>query len=1127
MADRRMIAGAKCLYQRRDVAHTGAMEPEATTLDPFAALADSAVALVESWVTQAAANERATERRATKRLAGVVVEPAGVAFAMRFVDRVIRPDDPSVGAQQLQALVAQTALPAFLSPLDRMLLRIGGRLAPRLPKVVMPLAIRRIRTLVGHLLVDANPANLAAHLATRRGEGYSTNVNLLGEAVLGKDEADRRHTEALDLLGHVDIDYVSVKVSSIVAQLNYWDEEGSTQRVIDRLRPLYERAAASSPPTFINLDMEEYHDLELTMRAFTTLLSEPELHGIDAGIVLQAYLPDSLDALKELVEWADRRRCRFGDSAGTVKIRLVKGANLAMERVDAALHGWEQAPYATKAEVDANYKRCIDWAFTDANLASVRIGIASHNLFDVALAYLLAEERNVVERVEFEMLEGMAPTYARTVRDAANGLLLYTPVVAAANFDVAISYLFRRLEENAADDNFIRHLFDLASDPSASDPSGSDPGASDPGAFAREAQKFRAAVASRNSVSVGSRRALPPSRVGEAGGFVNQPDTDPARAENRRWAARVLARPRQVPAVPLVTNSREIDDAVRAAQRAQGEWASRSPVARAEALAEAGDELARRRGDLIAAAVAEGNKTFVQADVEVSEAVDFARYYATRVAAVTSPFARFEPFGVVAVIPPWNFPIAIPAGGVLASLAAGNAAILKPAPQVPRCAEIITECVATATGRPALSPLLRTPDNELGRHLITHPAVDAVILTGAHETAELFRSWRPDLRIFAETSGKNAIVITPNADIDLAVSDLVQSAFGHSGQKCSAASLAICVGDVYESPRFRNQLSDAVSSLAVGPARDLATVMGPLIGAPEEKLLRALERLDPGESWLIEPRRLGASLWSPGVRLEVQPGSWFHHTECFGPVLGVMRARSLDEALQLQNATAFGLTGGIHSLDDGEIEHWLGRVEVGNAYVNRTTTGAIVGRQPFGGWKQSSIGPGAMAGGPNYVTQLGRWTPTVPCSLDEAAASDAAAWESEFALHHDPSDLFCEENSFRYRSLDTIVVRVEADALDDDVRRVLCAASRAGVTVKRSIAGEQTMAETMAQLHGEVRMRVVGTCSSELVAAANAIGVTVIEAAVTSDGRIELLHYLREQCVSRTKHRYGNTFDFT
>ncbi len=1084
-------------------------------------LVSETIALVGRWLDLAAKSETRQERGTQRQLHRLLDDADGTAFAMRFVDRVIRPEDPAVAAHQFASLVKGRQLPSFLSPIDRVLIVAGARLAPRLPRLVMPLAIRRMRQLVGHLVVDARPDPMLRHLATSRGEGYSLNVNLLGEAVLGQEEADRRLASTRRLLTLPDVDYVSVKASSVVAQMPHWDHDAAVERVVARLRPLYRDAAASSPPAFVNLDMEEYRDLHTTIDAFTELLDETEFHTLSAGIVLQAYLPDSFDALCSLAGWAQRRKERIvgGRPGADIKIRLVKGANLAMEKMEAEVHGWPQAPYASKAEVDANFKRCVDWVLHPQRLGAVRVGIASHNLFDVAWALLVARRRGVTERVDFEMLQGMAEAVARTVRDDSGGLLLYTPVVSPRDFDVAISYLFRRLEENAADENFIRHLFNLKAGTTA---------------FDDEVEGFATAVQHRWSVATRPRRTQdrtePAEPADEDQPFENEPDTDPVLPANRRWAAKLVGREPEPPRTPMTTTIEDVDRAVASARSAVAAWAGRPVDERRSVLRRVGDELARRRGDLVASMVHEGAKTVAQADPEVSEAIDFARWYADRAGDTeASASARFEALGVVAVVPPWNFPVAIPAGGVLAALAAGNTVVLKPAPETPRCAEIVAECCWSAGVPDDAVHFVRTPDDAVGRHLITHPDIGAVVLTGAWDTAQLFRSWRPDLRLFAETSGKNALVITPNADLDLAVADLVYSAFGHAGQKCSAASLAICVGDVGESDRFRRQLVDATRTLAVGQATDLTTAMNPTIGAPEGKLRRGLTQLEPGEEWLLRPERRDDGLWTPGIRIGVSPGSWFHTTECFGPVLGVMEAPSLDAAIDLQNSTGYGLTGGIHSLDDEEVDHWIDRVEVGNAYVNRATTGAIVRRQPFGGWKRSTVGPGAKAGGPNYVTQLGRWLPTDNDLDDErwlaaATTGDAAAWASEFSVEHDPTGLAFESNVFRYRPISVVLIRIGEGTATRELERVRLAARTVGVRSIESRALDESVDVAQQRLLNESvdRVRALGGTEPDLRSAAFEAGVHYSDDPVTTDGRIELLHYLREQAISRTTHRYGN-----
>ncbi len=603
-----------------------------------------------------------------------------------------------------------------------------------------------------------------------------------------------------------------------------------------------------------------------------------------------------------------------------------------------------------------------------------------------------------------------------------------------------------------------------------------------------------------------------------------------------------------------------------------------------EYLDRAGEVLAAFRSRFIEVMVDETGKTLAEADVEVSEAVDFAYYYAERARELAGiRGAVFRPVALTVVTPPWNFPVSIPAGGVLSALAAGSAVLLKPAPQAGRCGAVLAEALWEAGVPREVLGLVDTGEGDAGRALITAPEVGRVLLTGSIETAALFTSWRPDLPLLAETSGKNSIIVTPSADLDLAVADIVRSAFGNAGQKCSAASLAILVGSVGTSERFRRQLSDAVASLAVGSPSDPATQIGPLVEPASGKLARGLTQLGEGESWLVAPRPLDATerLWSPGVRDGVAPGSDFHRTEFFGPVLGLVTASTLTEAIALQNATDYGLTAGIHSLDPREVAHWLDEVQAGNLYVNRPITGAIVRRQPFGGWKRSSVGAGAKAGGPNTLLVLGDWLsepgkPSDDLTLDglddrvrtvieafqpvldfpgfdavrRAAFDDQECWTREFGRSHDPSALGIERNVLRYRPAE-VVLRLAEDGDLADLARLLCAGVRArakllvstasplpagllplvddGTPLGRSPLGilgvkvESDAAFLVRSASGlPARIRLIG---GDRLALATALGgspdVAVWSGAVTGAGRIELLPFLREQSVSITAHRFG------
>lgn len=1087
-------------------------EPPDTTSE---AVRQSAVARAADLLASSLDVTTRSERRRQARLAQVVDEAALRELTFALTDEVLRIDDAARAARRFAAVVRRAGRVGSLATIDRIALALGARMAPIVPRLVMPLVRRRLLAESRGVVLSADDPAFSDHVRGRADEGFRLNVNVLGEAILSDAEADARLRQVHARIVRPDVTYVSLKISAICADLDVLAFDHSVERIAERLTGLYRSAASTTPATFVNLDMEEYRDLPLTIAAMRRVLDEPNLAGIDAGIVLQAYLPDSHAACVELCRWAADRHARAG---GMLKIRVVKGANLAMERVEAELHGWPQAPYETKAEVDASFKRLVMSALDPQWAGAVRVGVASHNLFDVAWAMGLPQR----ERIDIEMLEGMAPAQARTVLAETHDVLLYAPVVRNDDLPASIAYLTRRLDENTSPDNFLRALFTLR------------PGSA---GWHEQRRRFETALAAASTVSAAPRRTqdrthastservmAPPGQrrsghdeIGSGTGFVNAADTDWTRAVNRRWIGAALAAPPVVD-VPVLDRVDQIDAMV--ARAAASSWRDVSAVDRRRVLMQVAEVMECERATTLSLMAHEAAKTVSEGDPEVSEAVDFARYYTASIDVIEQARARgseFQPFGVVVVASPWNFPYAIPAGGVLAALAAGNAVVLKPAPEV-RSTGLLLARQLWAAGVPedALQ-FVACPDDEVGRRLVTHPDVGAVVLTGAYETAMRFLDWRPSMRLFAETSGKNAMVITAAADEDGAIKDLVRSAFGHAGQKCSAASLAIVESSLHDDGHFLQRLADAVRSVRVGPSTDLATTMGPLIGPPSPALQRALTVLDDGESWLVEPVQVGEHTWTPGVRLGVRPGSWFQRTECFGPVLGIVRAADLDDAITIQNSSALGLTGGIHSLDDDEVARWLDRVEVGNAYVNRHITGAVVQRQPFGGWKQSSVGCGPKAGGPHYVAAFGTWS----CGADAGpdVASDAVAaefervWNEEYAVEHDPSGLACERNVLRHRQLRRVALVVGDDASTALVEIARLAARVAGVEVVDAGAEDVD------------RVRVVGSVSDDALRAWHGRGLDIDLAPPVADARIELRHWVREQSLSITRHRHGRLLD--
>jgi RHH-type proline utilization regulon transcriptional repressor/proline dehydrogenase/delta 1-pyrroline-5-carboxylate dehydrogenase len=1158
-----------------------------------------AVELAALMLEEANKIQTRSEKKRQAELARMMRDPRGKAFTTTMTDQCFRSKKTGRVAHQMIYLLNQFGIPRYLDWSKRLSLAAFQYMGRALSPIFVPMATWILRRQTRMVILPGEKHALAKHMHKRRKEGVRLNLNHLGEAILGEEEALQRLSVYLHDLAQDDIEYVSIKISTIFSQINMLGWEKTVDVLSDRLRQLYRvakshtfvHADGTRSPKFVNLDMEEYRDLKLTVELFKKVLDEQEFKDFSAGIVLQAYLPDAHEIQKELTLWA---MDRVKNKGAPIKIRIVKGANLAMEQFEASLRGWPQAPYTDKISVDANYKRMVTYGCLPEHAKAVHIGVASHNLFDIAYALLLRAEYNVEKEISFEMLEGMADHIRRVVQKLSKDILLYCPVATKKDFQSAVAYLIRRLDENTGPENFLRHTFGLK------------PGTPE---WNEQVKRFAQACEEINITALGPRRHQNRLEALQAhdGSFENEPDTDFALPQNRVWVDQILdewkrkkigpipcviggkefheskphgegddpSKPKEFLYTYSLTNWSQVDEALKVAKAHEAEWAATSVESRCQLLAKAAQKLRERRGDLIGVMMADGGKTPYESDPEISEAIDFAEYYRRSAIKMDScKDIRWKPKGTYLVAPPWNFPVSIPAGGILGALVIGNCVIFKPAPEAVLSGWVLVNALWDAGIPKEVLQFINCEDDPVGSRLIKDPRLNGVILTGATSTARLFMQMRPDLDLSAETGGKNAIIITALSDRDLAIKDLVQSAFGHSGQKCSAASLAILEAEVYDDPHFRQQLKDAVMSLKVGSAWDLSSKVIPLIREPGTALLRGFTELEKGEEWLVEPHqdKSNPNLWSPGVKWGVKEGSFMHHTELFGPVLAVMRAKNLEHALQIANETPYGLTSGFQSLDPREQKYWLSKMEAGNLYINRSTTGAIVRRQPFGGCKASSFGHGAKAGGPNYVqqfahpTQVGLPKEKAPVSaavenmsklLEQlsltteqlgiwyASISHYAFWGHRFKHDHDPSRVVGQDNLFQYRSYMGICLRIQPHDKPLDILRVLAAALTCETPLQISYTKGKTpmivsdqwkhlmplfrvVEESEEHFLQRVqagafrRIRLLTTPSSELQLAAAESACHLDCAPVLTNGRFELLHYLREVSISFDYHRYGN-----
>lgn len=910
--------------------------------------------------------------------------------ALRFIDVLPTLDDDGDLVRHLREYFGHEDLP--LTGLMRAGIRYArGGVAP----LLVARGVRRGFNRLARRFIGGSSAEEAAESVRLLWEqGRASSLDLLGEATVSEEEADEyrdRYLELLNLLparaaawpGHPDLErrglppwprvHLSLKLSSLASQFNHLDPDGTAARVASRLRPILikakERGAA------VCVDMEQYDLKGPVLHCIQSLLMEPELRRWDgAGIALQAYLRDCEADLSSLAAWAERR-------GSPLTVRLVRGAYWDYEATVARQQGWPLPVWSSKAETDACYERCLRFLF-DVH-ALLQPAVATHNLRSLALAMALAEERGMDPcGFEFQMLHGMGAGLQRLLPARGYRLRIYLPF---GELLPGMAYLVRRLLENASSQSFQR--LTLGREPAAEAllapprPDSAPQGESlEPPGFrneplrrfteARERQGFRAAI-DRLRAELG--RTWPliiDGQVLDSGRYIES--FNPACPGER--LGRVAA-----------ADETLAERALSGAWAAFPAWAARSAEDRVAILRRAAALLRERRDDFAALEILEAGKTWPEADANVTETIDYLEYYARE--ALRLALSRrhelpgeenetfYVPRGVGVVLPPWNFPLAILTGMLSAALVCGNAVILKPSSQTPVIAARMVELLGEAGVPPGVLQFLPGPGAEVGEYLARHPQIRFIAFTGSREVgtrlirqaAQLQPGQQYVKHVIAEMGGKNAVIVDSDADPDEAVTQVLRSAFGYQGQKCSACSRVIVVGGRY--PRYLERLVQATRSLPMGPPEDPGSVMGPVIdGAARERIQRIIDASGTTARLVLQvqaPERDGGYYLGPVIFADVDPDSALAQEEIFGPVLAVMPARDLDQALAIANHSCYALTGGLLSRSPGNIQRVRREFHVGNLYINRAITGALVERQPFGGFKLSGLG--SKAGGPDYL----------------------------------------------------------------------------------------------------------------------------------------------------------------
>ncbi|MGH7825336.1 MAG: L-glutamate gamma-semialdehyde dehydrogenase [Candidatus Binatia bacterium] len=869
--------------------------------------------------------------------------------------------------------------------------------------LVAPVVRQNVTRLARRFIVEEETEVLQSVLTGLRQEPAAFTIDVVGEATVSDKEAlamQQRYLDLLRTLSTLAADWpvvpqidegpsgslarvnVSIKVSSLCARFDPPDPD-SEKIAAERLRPLFREAARLKAA--LTIDMEQFAFKETTLAIFRRLLEDGEFGSEpQMAIAMQAYLLDTERDLIDLLRFAREKRRRIG-------VRLVKGAYWDSEIAWAKQKGWPIPVYLDKAATDANYERLTRLLLENFEIVDAAFG--SHNIRSLSHAIVAARELGVPHNsYEIQMLYGMGEPIRQAVIQNGQRVRVYLPT---GRLLPGMAYLIRRLMENTSNTSFLRQTYadeediqKLIQTPSPKKP----------------ATRRRSSARKGN----GSETATP---------FQNEPLVDFSRPENRARFAEALrgirrkfgrdyplwidgnemetgswiesvnpAAPAEIVGRVAAAGRQEAERALAAAAGFFAEWRRTSATERADCLYRAAAIMRKRRQDLAAWELFEVGKGWREADADVAEAIDYLEYYGREMRRLSGPRVTqqipgesnvylYEPRGVAVIIAPWNFPLAILTGMTAAALAAGNCALAKPAEQSPVTGALLMEILREA-GVPQAACQLLQGGGELGAYLVRDPRIHLIAFTGSRDVGlEILRAaydHQPGQdhvkRVVCEMGGKNAIIVDSDADLDEALVHIIESAFGYQGQKCSAASRVILVEEIHD--QLLERSVEAVKSLKIGPTEDPGNFIGPVIDAAAHARIIGYLELGRREGKCGVEREAPANGYfvGPAVFSHIEPHHRLAQEEIFGPVLSILKARDFDQALEIANRSAYALTGGVFSRSPAHIEKARQEFRVGNLYINRGITGAIVERQPFGGLKLSGIG--SKAGGPDYLLQF-------------------------------------------------------------------------------------------------------------------------------------------------------------
>jgi len=1112
------------------------------------------------------------------------------ALLSHLIDQSFRSYLPNRTLDQISHLILHYGIPSnttFRIKANFYFLKILG---PVFPNIFSRLLQKEMTKKCFNILNFVEKTNLQKYLQNNKTE---TILWLIQKSPFGSKTVEKNIKNILSIIQNSKINSICINLADLYpdlsTNLNFLNKETLEKNIKIILQALLDNFKKEQKQISVFFNFDNYKNLNLITEIFENLLFSDAFLQIKLGITLKAYFPESFEIQKKFISLAKKRIEKNGSP---IIIRITKGSCLNLEQTEAAKNNWSSPTYTTKIETDANFKKMIEYGCKTDNIKAANLGIATCNIFDIAYSILLIKENKIEPYVFFEMIKG---SLTKSIQHSLERILeknlkIFCPIVNKKDFHSINCLLLKKINDFTNSENFIFHLEKLL------------PGTKN---WDEQLDIFKQSIEQIKHISntpkqIQNRNLL---KDKTSVNFENAPVTDFNISSNITWANQIVEKAKNyIPEdIPLVidgkyiydnlngvsinpsrsnnyykyslANEKQIEQAIITAKQNEKKWFQTPFKTRHEILMKVSEKLKEKRDSFIQILMVDIAKNLEQADSEISDAIDAIEYQCKQMLNTLSyKDIEWTPKGTFVVIPPWGYPLSIGIEAIVSALISGNVVIFKP----------LNECVLISyqlanlfwlSGVPKeCLQFINTTNSLFEKILISDHRINSVIISTSSEYAKKLIKLRNGLELLATTGGINTIIVTDMSDKELAIKNIINSAFLFSGQKFSSASVLILEKHIYDDLEFRENLKDASNNLKTGSALDINSVITPLIKIPDNKLKKALTTLDNDEWWLVKPKQdeNNPRLFSCGIKYGVKPESFTKNHELYGPILSVMRADNLDEAIKLVNDSKFGLAAGLQSLDLREHTKWLAEIKAGNFYINTKIIDAKIKRQPFGGYKESSFGSGYKAGGPNYILDflkanqlflpkekqpVNDWVNSLTSFLEKidlsaeqlgiwyVSVANYAYWWKRLKQNFDYCKIFGQDNYFSYVTRKNITLRLTEKSFALDALRVCAAALTCSTPLEISWTNNKQLdefnwidllpvlsniEETKEEFHKRIeegkikRLRLTTLASDNLKKIASRSACHIIDKPVLANGRFELLHYIKEISVTYDYHRYGN-----